>query len=181
MTSIRSIAFACALLASAALFAQEPPGKKSPSVSLVAAPLTTITRGKPGSVPLTFRISEGFHINSNKPKSEFLIPTILKMDAPTDIALEKTTYPAGQDISLPFEPTEKLNVYTGEFTLGVKVRPLHSVVAGKYKLHGNLKYQACDNAACYPPKQVPVEFEVKVIKGPPPVHHNPAQSPHIHN
>src|SRR5439155_762346 len=38
----------------------------------------------------------------------------------------------------------------------------------------------CDNAACYPPKKLPVEFEVKVVKGPPPHRRNPAQSPHVH-
>jgi hypothetical protein len=47
-------------------------------------------------------------------------------------------------------------------------------------LRGNLKYQACDNAACYPPKQLPVEFEVKIAKDVPPPTKNPAQSPHAH-
>ena len=47
-------------------------------------------------------------------------------------------------------------------------------------IRGELKYQACDNAACYPPKKLPVQFEVKVIKGPPPHRRNPGQSPHVH-
>ena len=83
-------------------------------------------------------------------------------------------------MSFPFDPTEKLSVYSGEFTLAVVVRPLVHVVPGKYMLHGQLKYQACDNAACYPPKQLPVEFEVKVVKGPPAPRKNPRQSPHVH-
>jgi hypothetical protein len=61
------------------------------------------------------------------------------------------------------------------------VRPLASVLPGKYVFRGELKYQACDNAACYPPKKLPVQFEVKVVKSPPPATKNPAQSPHIHN
>jgi hypothetical protein len=48
-------------------------------------------------------------------------------------------------------------------------------------MHGVLRYQACDNAACYPPKTLPVSFDVKVIKEPAAHHANPAQSPHIHN
>ncbi len=64
--------------------------------------------------------------------------------------------------------------------MAVSVRPLASVLPGKYVLRGNLKYQACDNAACYPPKQLPVQFEVKVVKAPPPPRKNPGQSPHIH-
>ena len=156
------------------------PGKKVPSVTLSTVPMATLTRGKLGTVDLRFHIGSGFHVNSHKPKSEFLIPTALKLDAPTDIVVAKVTYPPGEDMSFPFDPSEKLSVYSGEFTLAVVVRPLAHVVPGKYMLRGQLKYQACDNAACYPPKQLPVEFEVKLVKGPPPHHKNPRQSPHVH-
>jgi hypothetical protein len=159
---------------------QDIPGRKIPSVTMSPAPLKTVTRGKPTDIDLRFHISPGFHVNSNKPNSEFLIPTALKINAPTDIVIGKIMYPPGQEASFPFAPDEKLSVYSTEFTLGVVVRPLVSVVPGKYMLHGELKYQACDNAACYPPKKMPVEFEVKVVKGPPPHRRNPAQSPHVH-
>jgi hypothetical protein len=60
------------------------------------------------------------------------------------------------------------------------VRPLSSVLPAEYAVHGTLKYQACDNAACYPPKRLPVDFRVKVMKGPRPHRRNPAQSPARH-
>jgi Disulphide bond corrector protein DsbC len=159
---------------------QDISGRKAPRIVLSPPGVTTVTRGKPGTVELRFRVNSGFHVNSNTPKSEFLIPTTLKIDAPTDIAVGKITYPAGEEMSFPFSPDEKLSVYTGEFPLTVVVHPLTSVVPGKYVLRGELKYQACDNAACYPPKKLPVEFEVKVVKAPPPHRSNPAQSPHVH-
>jgi len=63
----------------------------------------------------------------------------------------------------------------------VLVRPLRTVMPAKYAVHGMLKYQACDNAACYPPKQLPISFEIKVIKAASETRHrNPAQSPNIH-
>lgn len=154
---------------------------KAPSVTIAPVGLVTATRTEQTIVNLNFRIPKGYHINSNTPKSEFLIPTALKMDLPTDIALGKIDYPAGQDLTFPFSPDEKLNVYTGDFTIAVTVHPLRSVVPGKYVMHGVLRYQACDNAACYPPKTAPVNFEVKVIKEKPARHKNPAQSPHVHN
>jgi len=165
------------LLLAGTLIAQRPiaPNVTMAPVGTVKAERTVQTR-----VDLHFRVNPGYHINSNQPKSEFLIPTALKMDLPTDIVLGKIDYPAGQDTSFPFSPDEKLNVYTGDFTIGLIVHPLHSVVPGKYVMHGMLRYQACDNAACYPPKNLPVNFEVKVIKEPPGHHKNPAQSPHIH-
>jgi hypothetical protein len=158
-----------------------PSGKVAPSITMSPPTNTTIPRGKPGTVQLRFRIGSGFHVNSNKPKSEFLIPTALKLDPPTDIVVGKVSYPPGQETSFAFSPTDKLSVYSGDFPVSVSVRPLASVVPGKYMIRGQLRYQACDNAACYPPKKLPVEFEVKVVKGAP-VHSrkNPAQSPHAH-
>jgi hypothetical protein len=165
-----------ALLAGAALAQGKAPSVTIAPVSLVTAPRTVQT-----VVPLNFRVARGFHINSNTPKSEFLIPTALKMDLPTDIVLGKIAYPAGTDLSFPFSPDEALNVYSGEFAINVTVHPLKSVVPGKYVMHGVLRYQACDNAQCFPPKTLPVSFEVKVVKEPPGPRHNPAQSPHVHN
>jgi len=84
-------------------------------------------------------------------------------------------------MSFAFAPDEKLSVYSGDFSVAVSVRPLASVLPSKYEFHGNLRYQACDNAACYPPNNLPVKFEVKVVKGPPAPKKNPAQSPHVHS
>src|ERR1700736_557546 len=155
------------------------PGRKTPSVSMSPAPIVTVTRGKPNTVNLRFHVGSGFHVNSNKPKSEFLIPTALKLNAPTDIVIGRVNYPSGEEMSFAFAPEDKLSVYSGEFPVVVEVRPLAEVIPAKYMIRGELKYQACDNAACYPPKKLPVQFEVKVIKGPPPRRKNPGQSPHV--
>src|ERR1700726_4563999 len=118
---------------------------KAPSVSFAAVPLVTAQRTKQTMVELNFRVAPGFHINSNTPKSEFLIPTNLKMDLPTDIILGKIQYPAGKGLAGPFSPDEKLNVYSGDFTIAVAVHPLHPVGPGKYVMHGVLSFQPCAN------------------------------------
>jgi hypothetical protein len=164
----------------APLAAQDLLGSASQSVTFAPVDVATVTRGKPGAVQLQFRVKSGFHVNSNSPKADFLIPTTLKLNAPTDIIIGKVAYPPGQDMSFAFAPEEKLSVYSGEFGLRVTVRPLASVVPGKYVIRGQLKYQACDNAACYPPKQLPVSFEVRVAKKAAAPRPNPAQSPHVH-
>jgi len=159
-----------------------PTAKAGKAPSVIFSPVAQVTapRTVQTKVPLNFRVASGFHINSNTPKSEFLIPTALKMDVPTDIALGKIGYPAGTDVSFPFSPDEALNVYTGDFTITVTVHPLKTVVPGRYVMHGALRYQACDNAQCFPPKTLPVSFDVKVVREPPGPRHNPAQSPHVH-
>jgi len=177
------IAFGAALVCTG-LFAQDLPDatvKKGPSVTLLPVTVSTITRGKATPVELQFSVSAGYHINSNAPSEEYLIPTKLDLDPPTDLVVGKITYPLGEQMSFAFAPDEKLSVYTGDFPVSVWVRPLASVLPGKYELRGTLRYQACDNAACYPPKRLPVAFEVKVVKAPKPPAKNPAQSPHAHN
>ena len=168
------------LLLSACAFAQDDLGPKGPVVRMDAAPVITATQGKAATVPLLFRVAPGYHINSNQPKAEYLIPTVLKVEATTDIVIGKTTYPAGQDASFAFAPDEKLNVYTGDFKVDVLVRPLRSVQPGKYIIRGTLKYQACDNEACYPLKQQPISFDVKIAKAASAPGKNPPQSPHAH-
>jgi hypothetical protein len=176
------IVLICGLfLWSAWALAQEEFGPKGPVVKMATAPVVTAVQGKSATISLPFSVVGGYHINSNHPKSDYLIPTALKVEATTDIVIGKTTYPDGQDLSFAFAPDEKLNVYTGNFKVDVLVRPLHSVQPGKYVVRGSLKYQACDNRQCYPPKNLPVSFDVKIAKAPPAARKNPAQSPHAHN
>ena len=171
---------ALVVVAGCCLCSAQTPGK-APTLTFAPVPPVSAERTKQTMVDLNFRVPAGYHVNSNAPKSEFLIPTALKMELPTDIILGKIAYPEGTDMTFPFSPDEKLSVYSGDFTIAVGVHPLRSVVPGKYVMHGVLRYQACDNAACYPPKTLPVSFEVKVVKEPPEHHANPAQSPHVHN
>ena len=142
-----------------------------------------VSSGKPANVKLRFRVAEGYHINSNQPGSELLIPTKLQLNPPTDIGIGSISYPPGHDLVLSVAPDQPLNVYSGEFAITGKVSATRSAAPGKYMVHGQLKYQACNDRSCFPPKLAPVEFEVHVLKrkassgsG-----QNPAQSPHIHN
>jgi hypothetical protein len=149
-----------------------------PTVELAPTLINSIPQGAADTVELDFRVSPGFHINSNRPKSELLIPTVLKLNPPTDIVIGRISYPVGKEVSFPFAPDEKLSVYSGTFTVRVVVRPLASVIPGKYVIRGQLKYQACDNSACYPPRLLPLDFEVRIVKSSRPARRNPAQSPH---
>jgi hypothetical protein len=170
----------CVLLLVPGAWPQEVPAHRQPTVTYTPPELTSIDRGQLGGVVLQFRIPGGFHINSNQPKQDYLKKTELKLDPPTDIAIAGVTYPPGVDRSFPFSPDEKLSVYSGDFSVKVLVRPLKNVLPSKYAVHGVLKYQACDNAASYPPRQMPISFEVKVLKGATAPKRNPAQSPHAH-
>jgi cytochrome c biogenesis DsbD-like protein len=132
-----------------------PPVKTKQYVTY-AAEEQNLPAGKKSVVELRFHVIEGFHVNSHTPKSELLIPTNLKLDPAAGINATAAEYPAGTAYSFSFEPNEKLDVYTGAFTVKVPV----VAQAGSHTLNGVLRYQACDNAACYPPKSLPVQMIV---------------------
>jgi hypothetical protein len=175
------VVFVLICLASAAFAGESLSFLKMPSVEMALISPVALTRGRPSRVQLNFRIQRGFHINSNRPNDEALIPTSLRLSPPTDVLVGRIAYPAGQDLTFDFMPGEKLNVYANDFTVTAMVTTSRTIPSGTYRVHGALKYQACDNRQCYPAKEVPVQFDVKVQKQT--VRHvrgNPGQSPHVH-
>ena len=137
------------------------PGSAQQWVVLEEAPAVTIAPGKTASATLRFQVSERNHVNSNKPGSELLIPTKLKLEPPAGISVGKITYPVGKDLTFDFAPDEKLNVYTGAFDVTVQLRAAAGAT-GSLPVHGELTYQACNDRSCFPPRHLPVEFEVQV-------------------
>lgn len=167
----------CLVWPAVSAFAQDTLGKKA-WVQLMNVSPVAVERGKPGIVKLSFRIAPGFHINSNKPNSDLLIPTTLKLDPPTDLSLANITYPPAEERAFPFAPDQKLNIYEGDFVITAKVLAVGAVRPGTYRVRGELRYQACDNAACYPPRNLPLNIDIKVTRPPATSRRNPAQSPH---
>jgi Thiol:disulfide interchange protein DsbD, N-terminal len=154
-------------------------GNPAPRVEMAWASPVRVEAGGDSTVTLNFRVRPNFHINSNKPGSKLLIPTVLKLSPPTDIIVGSTDYPAGKDMKLSFAPGEKLNVYTGNFEVTTRVITMRKTPPGNYRVRGDLKYQACDNRACYPPTTIPVIFDVTVARASSGhTRRNPAQSPH---
>jgi hypothetical protein len=125
---------------------------KGDSYVVYAAEPQTIAAGKQGVLELNFHVVPGFHVNSHTPKSELLLPTKLSLATANGVKAEEPQFPAGTSFSFSFSPEEKLDVYEGAFTVRLPV----VAAAGAHMLSGTLRYQACDHAACYPPKSLPV-------------------------
>jgi hypothetical protein len=141
----------------------QSPGEKVPSVTMASPGKVLVKAGGTTSLELAFRIGSEFHVNSNKPHSDLLIPTVLKLSATSPISVASLKYPAGQDVSFPFAPDEKLSVYSGDFSIVVSVKAPPAAATGNYPVTGDLRFQACDHSACYPPRSIPVKFEVTVV------------------
>ncbi len=130
----------------------EVKSKGTGHVTYTAEP-QNLPASKAGVLELRFKVEDGFHVNSHTPRSELLIPTQIAMQPAAGVKVGDVIYPVGTEYSFSFDPKEKLDVYTGEFVVKVPV----VATAGEHTVAGSLRYQACDHAACYPPRSLAVQ------------------------
>ncbi|MGD0801784.1 MAG: protein-disulfide reductase DsbD N-terminal domain-containing protein [Terracidiphilus sp.] len=116
----------------------------------------TLPAGKATKLALHFRIAPGLHINSHAPSEDELIPTTFSIPEDSGASLEGAVYPPGEEFTLPIDPSTKLSVYTGEFTIQASIK----ATTGDHLVEAKLRYQACDNNACMPPKTITVAIDV---------------------
>jgi hypothetical protein len=131
-------------------------GKQANPVIFLSPEQATIAANKPAVVDLHFRIAEGLHINSHQPHDASLIPTQIVFVEARGINTTAIDFPTGTDTAFAFAPDQKLNVYTGELVLHAHI----TARAGNHLWQGFMRYQACDNSQCLPPKKVPVAVDI---------------------
>jgi len=132
------------------------PASKPPAVIYLYPEQITLKAGKATTVALHFRIAPGLHINSHNPSEEELIPTTLSIPVDSGVRFESAIYPPGTVFSLPLDPKTKLNVYTGEFTIQARI----VATAGNHLVEARLRYQACDDNSCMPPRTITAAIDV---------------------
>lgn len=157
---LATVILACAGLAAQAQFissaAQNRSALKAEAVQYLFPEQVTVPAGKATPVALHFRIAQGLHINSHTPSDDYLIPTSFSIADGTGVKLEAASYPAGTTIALPLDPKTKLSVYTGDFIIQARIVS----TPGNHMVEGKLRYQACDQSQCMPPKTITVAFDV---------------------
>jgi len=145
------------LILTNALFAQ-------PQANLVSVYLNSnnikSTAGSVTKIELTASIRGGYHINSNKPKDEFLIPVTIT-SGNKSFPLAKVDYPVPEDLVFPSSP-DPVSAYVGTVKFGVAIKVGKNITPGKYKVPINFNYQSCNDQSCFPPATVVNEVEITV-------------------
>lgn len=104
------------------------------------------------------QVQSGYHVNSNTPTDPYLIPLRLNWESavwhPGEVAFPK---PALEK----YDFAEKaLSVFTGSFDIVTKFKVPADAPPGLNIVAGKLRYQACTNQMCLPPKTLEVKFSV---------------------
>ncbi len=157
------ILFHVGVLTTINIFAQWQAPSKGPEISYkVFVEYERVKPEIPVRIVLQFQLPSEWHINSNKPRDEFLIPTQLGFEENPVIQIKRIVYPPDKEVNLSFSE-EPLSVFENDFSIGVEV-----VVLGEAKkqspveITGSLRYQPCNDRQCLPPASLPIKISLNM-------------------
>ena len=141
--------------------AQATPTKALPEdVVKVEAQKVEVKAGEAAQAGVRLTIKEGYHINGNPP-SQYQIATQLTAEQADGVTGGEPTYPPS--ISKKFQFSEQpLAVYEKEAMINLPVSATASAAKGERQLPAKLRFQACDDLVCYPPKILKLTVPVTV-------------------
>jgi thioredoxin:protein disulfide reductase len=120
----------------------------------------TIQRGSTADFSLKAELQTGFHVNSNMPGDDYLIPIKLTWNK-DPLEAEQVTYPKAQQAKLSFS-ANPISVYTGTFEIGTRFKAPPTAMPGMAFMNGKLRYQACNDKECLPPRTVDIRVTLDI-------------------
>jgi len=133
----------------------------APVVTIAPQATVKAKRGSPATVTLKVNLPAGFHMNSNKPTDPNLIPLTLKWTG-GPLQDGAITYPKPQLETYTFTAGKPISIVTGAFDVVTKFKVPAAAETGPAAQTGTLRYQACNDRMCFPPKTIPVNVTVSV-------------------
>lgn len=113
-------------------------------------------------------VKKGWHINANPPKPKFLKPTVFSISSKQNIKLTNIRYPKPKKFELEgFDET--LSVYEGQVNIyGVLEIPAN-LTADTDEVELKVRYQACNDVQCFPPKTLKLTGKISFVASGEPV------------
>lgn len=121
---------------------------------------TPIAAGSDLHLAVVVDIDEGWHINTEDPGDEFMIPTSAEWQVPEGWPEVTLSLPAGEEITFDFSETP-LMVWEGKVVLMGTVS-VPADAAGDVALAVSVTAQACNNSQCMPPLAVEAVLNAEI-------------------
>ena len=121
-----------------------------------------VPSGTEFKIAVKVNIDPQWHINSNKPYEDFLIPSVISINTTSGFSLTKIKYPKSQDRKLAFSD-KPLSVFENEIYIGALAKAPTILKPGAYKLAITFDYQSCNDKTCLPPNSVSDNLTIEVI------------------
>jgi len=106
-------------------------------------------------------IDPGFHVNSDKPSEDYLIPLKVKWTSTGALEVGELRFPKPASLNMAGEE-KPLSVFEGSFDIVARFKVAADAPAGPGSAAGKLSYQACNAKMCFPPKTVDISVPYQV-------------------
>jgi hypothetical protein len=116
-----------------------------------------IKKGRVVRASVVMDIPSGLHVQSSKPLDKFLVATKLDVETPSGMKVGPVSYPRPLMRKLKFSKGN-VAVYEGKAVIRFNVTVPPNYSGGSGDIKGKLRFQACNDDACFPP----VTREVKM-------------------
>ncbi|MGH9945997.1 MAG: protein-disulfide reductase DsbD N-terminal domain-containing protein [Pyrinomonadaceae bacterium] len=120
----------------------------------------TVRRGAVARGTIVLEIPKELHVNSNKPNTEYAIPTTVRITG-NGLRVGAITFPRGKNLKFQFSE-DFINVYEGTVFFPFKITVPRNFRGNSIKLKAVVRYQACTNEVCYPPRSKTVDLTARV-------------------
>ena len=127
----------------------------------VNVPILVLKPGTEGTIRIIATVKKGFHIQSNQPIVDNLIPTTIRIDSTDQIIPGKFNFPSSKKFKL-HGTNDFLEVYDGKFEITATLEIKRTAKRGLYQLKAVLRYQACDEKICFFPKSIAFTIPVEI-------------------
>ena len=120
----------------------------------------TVARGAVARGQVVLSIPGELHVNSSRPASEYAIPTVVTVRG-SGVRVSKVTYPRGRNRRFQFSEN-LINVYEGRVNFPFTVTVPENFKGNHVRLNVAVRYQACTDEVCYPPKTKNIVLTARV-------------------
>lgn len=120
----------------------------------------SVTRGGSAKGSIVLSIPGGLHVNSSRPASEYAIPTTVRLSG-AGVRISGPTFPRGVNRKFQFSENT-INVYEGTVRFPFTVTVPTGFKGDTVRLRAVVRYQACTDEVCYPPRNKEITITAKV-------------------
>lgn len=117
-----------------------------------------------GEIKLAFEIDikDEWHINSNKPNEDFLIPTELELSSDFTFQKSELVFPEAHEIKLDISEVP-LSVYEKKVYIGTTIKIPKNTELGEKTIIAEFTFQGCNNATCMAPETIVDTIKINVV------------------
>jgi hypothetical protein len=127
----------------------------------VSGSIGAVKRGGSTKGTIVMSVPGGLHVNSSRPNSQYAIPTVVKVSA-VGAKVGAVSYPRGKNRKFGFS-VDTINVYEGNTSFGFNLTVPANFKGNIVKVRAVVRYQACTDEVCYPPKSKEITLTAKVL------------------